>query len=405
MLVLTRWFGVTGSDAERSLTRERSDIEEIVKISLLMQTNAATQQHRPLCRGTHAKGVCARARFEVFDVSIDRDPVLATRLARGIFARPGVYPAVVRFANADPNINSDFKPDVRSLSFSVGLTRDADANPSRQDFSLQNATTLPINDAAAFLATMKLLTASNQAAVLWSLTFEDKLRVLRTLALAELQARQTIKPYQQLRYWSTVPFRHGPIDVVKYSATPSPDNPARPLQRSNPKGLQDELIRHLTEDGKMGTFDFGVQFLDLDRMTYWGNRHDASFWIENASVEWNEAQAPFHTIGRLTLQPKSQLSPEESNAIYFDVTGNSTPDSTPVGSINRARWPAEVASRKARMGAGSCVKNRRAAYPQRPPTSAIGGTMSLHLAKVHHQIRLATRQMSAWGQWTKPLAR
>ncbi len=34
MLFLTRWFGVTGSDAERNLARERSDIEEIVERSL-----------------------------------------------------------------------------------------------------------------------------------------------------------------------------------------------------------------------------------------------------------------------------------------------------------------------------------------------------------------------------------
>jgi hypothetical protein len=178
--------------------------------------------------------------------------------------------------------------------------------------------------------------------------------VLRTLTLAELQARQGIKPYQQLRYWSTVPFRHGPIDVVKHSAIPSPDNPARPLQKSNPNGLQDELIRHLNEDSKMSGFDFGLQFLDADTMTYWGNRRDANFWIENASVVWNEAEAPFHTVARLTLLPKSQLRPDAGEAAYFDVTGNSTPDSTPVGSINRARWPAEVASRKARKRAGKC---------------------------------------------------
>ena len=179
-----------------------------------MQANAAAKQHRPLGRGTHAKGVCARAQFEVFDVTVGRDRELAARLAQGMFATPGVYPAVVRFANADPNINSDFKADVRSLSFSVDLTRDGtavpDANVGRQDFSLQNATTLPINDARAFLATMKLLTASNPATGLWSLPFKDKLRVLRTLVLAQVQAHQTIKPYQQLRYWSTVPFRHGP---------------------------------------------------------------------------------------------------------------------------------------------------------------------------------------------------
>ena len=307
MLFLTRWFGVTGSDAERNLAGEQSVIEEIVERVLLMQAHAAAQQHRPLGRGTHAKGVCARAQFEVFDVTVGRDHGLAVRLARGMFATPGVYPAIVRFANSDPNINSDFKADVRSLSFSVDLTRDGtavpDANVGRQDFSLQNATTLPINDARAFLATMKLLTASNPAAGLWSLPFKDKLRVLRTLALAQLQARQTIKPYQQLRYWSTVPFRHGPLDVVKQAATPSPDNPARPLQRSNPNGLQDELIRHLKEDSKMSSFDFGLQFLDADRMTYWGKRQDANFWIENASVEWNETEAPFHTVARLTLLP------------------------------------------------------------------------------------------------------
>lgn len=351
MMALTRWFGVTESDAQRCPAREKADIDEIAEKSLLMQKNAATAQHRSLCRGTHASGVCVRAQFEIFDAAAGRASELAARLAKGIFARPAVYPAVVRFGNADSNINSDFKPDVRSLSFSVDLGPDG-ASPaggsSRQDFSMQNATTLPINDSPAFLATIKVLTASNPVAGLWSLPFKDKLKVVRTLALAELQVRQKIRPYQQLRYWSTVPFRHGPHDVVKFSAIPSPDNAAHPLQRSNPKGLQDELVRHITEDDQMSWFDFAVQFLDTARMKYWGKPRDASFWIENASVDWSEAEAPFHRVARLTLLRNSQLSSEESDVVYFDVTGNSTPDSTPVGSINRARCPAEVASRKAR---------------------------------------------------------
>jgi hypothetical protein len=358
MLFLTRWFGVTGSDADRNLAREHSDIEEITERSLLLQSQAAAKQHRQLARGTHAKGVCARAQFEVFDVTTGREPGLAARLAQGMFAKPGVYPATVRFGNADPSKNSDFKADVRSLSFSVDLTLNgtATANLDRQDFSMQNATTLPINDSPAFLAIMKVLTASNPAAGLLSLPSKDKLRVLRTLALVQVQAHQKIKPYQQLRYWSTVPFRHGPVDVVKHSAMPSPDNPAGPLQRGDPNGLQDELIRHLGEDSKMSSFDFGVQFLDADRMTYWGKHHDTSFWIENASIEWNEAEAPFHTIARLTLLPKAHLQANEAEAIYFDVTGHSTPDSMPVGSINRARQPAEVASREARTRASSAAK-------------------------------------------------
>jgi hypothetical protein len=351
MMAFTKWFGVTESDAERCPDREKADIDEIAVKSVLMQKNAATAQHRSLCRGTHASGVCVRAQFEILDLGAKRTSELAARLAKGIFAKPGICPAVVRFANADSNINSDFKPDVRSLSFSVDLTRDGTSpagGSSRQDFSMQNATTLPINDSPAFLATMKVLTAPNPAVCLWSLPFKEKLKVVRTLALAERQARQKIKPYQQLRYWSTVPFRHGPDDVVKFSAIPSPDNAAHPLQRSNPKGLQDELVRHIREDDRMSWFDFAVQFLDRGRMKYWGKPRDASFWIENASVDWSEAEAPFHRVARLTLLRNSQLSSEESDVVYFDVTGNSTPDSRPVGSINRARCPAEVASRKAR---------------------------------------------------------
>jgi hypothetical protein len=158
--------------------------------------------------------------------------------------------------------------------------------------------------------------------------------------------------------------------VIKGSATDS--KPWWPPRIVPPTGAPNVLLI-MTDDqgyGVSGTFGGVIPtpamdrvakagFLDADRMTYWGKRRDANFWIENASVEWNEAQAPFHTIGRLTLLSKSQFQPEAGEAIYFDVTGNSTLDSTPVGSINRARAPAEVASRRARMR----VDNKVLAFP------------------------------------------
>ncbi len=359
MLLLTRIFGVTTSDADRDCGAEQACIQKIVEKSLALQSNAAAQQHRRLGRGTHVKGTAARAEFEVYEVAAARNVHLAARLAKGIFATPGVYPAVVRFGNADPKVNSDFKPDVRSLSFSVDLTRGgtqiAGANGSRQDFSLQNTTTLPINDAPAFLAIMNLLTASNPAAGLLSLAFKDKLRVLRTLALVYVQAHQRVRPYQQLRYGSNVPFSHGASDTVKYSATPLAGNPAQSLRRGSVNALQDELRRHLAEDETMSSFEFGLQFLDIDRMTYWGKHHDAKFWTENASIDWKESEAPFHNVGRLTLLSNSQLSAEAADAIFFDVTGNAAPDSTPIGSINRARQHGEVASRKARQQTAGLV--------------------------------------------------
>jgi hypothetical protein len=350
---LMKLFGVTFSDAERNSAAEPSYIDEIVDKVLLMQADAAAKQHRRLCRGTHAKGIAVRADFEVFDAAARYDSSLAARLAKGIFSKPGTYPAIVRFANSDSLMNSDFKADVRSLSFSVDLTCGGTIIPAsgtqRQDFSMQNASTLPLNDARVFLATMKVLTASSPVKGLASLSFTDTLSVLRAILLAQQQSRQPVKPYQNLRYWSTVPFRHGPADVVRQSASPSPQNPSRPLQRTDADALKDELVRHLREDSLMSSFDFALQFLDTSTMTYGGKPRDAAFWIENASIDWPEHQAPFHSIARLTLVPNSMLTPSETDAAYIDVTGNAALESEPVGSINRARWRSEVASRKARV--------------------------------------------------------
>ncbi len=353
----TRWFGVTTDAAQRDATREAADIMEIAERSVRMQSMAAKAQHRGLLRGTHAKGICARAEFEVFDLAAGKDPALAARLTRGIFAKPGVYPAVVRFGNSDSKVNRDLKADVRSLSFSVDLSRgdsvDVGLGTQRQDFSLQNASTLPINDQPAFVAVTKLLTASSQAAGLWGLPWRDKLRVIRTLVLVQLQSHQKRLPYQRLRYWSTVPFAHGPDEAVKYCATPGLAITERRLQDNNANALRDELIRHLAEDTPLASFEFAVQLLDASRMTYWGQPQDTSFWLENASVEWKESEAPFHPVGRLTLLPRSQLSAAQGEAVYFDVTGHAAPDSKPLGSINRARSMGEAASRRARMRATS----------------------------------------------------
>jgi hypothetical protein len=338
---------------ERKLATEDADAAEIVRGILKVQAAFAAAQNRPLGRGTHTKGVCARATFEVFDLTRTLgDATLAARLAKGIFAKPGVYPATVRFANAASTIYADSKPDLRAMSFSVELPAGMDANTAYQDYSLQSAATFPINDAHTFAVLMKVLSAgsgANKLKAIWSLSFADFLRFSRAAALGVWQQRGKAFTYQQHRYWSTTPFRNGPFDAVKFSAIPNVLNPANELQPGE-NSLREELIRHLNEDEQMSSWDFALQLLDAGRMRRWGLRRDASFWIENASVEWKEAQAPFHVAARLTLVAKSEMPVEECAAKYIDVTEHSTPDSQPLGSINRARRAAEVASRKARLG-------------------------------------------------------
>jgi len=335
---------------ERSAAIEQAEVAEMVHGFLALQARTSAEENRSLRRGVHAKGVCVRAVFEVLDVADGCDPALAARLGKGIYARPGCYPAMVRFSNSDPNVNDDSRPDVRGLAFCAELASSSSAAAgSRQDYSLQSAPTLPFNDVRALVVFAKVFTAPNEARALGSLPFRDQFVFAQTMLAAMQQKRQPVRPYQQLRYWSAAPFRHGSEDVVKYSASPAVANSAHPLERSNRSALRDELIRHLNEDDTMSSFDFGLQFLDADHMTYQGKRRDANFWIENAAIEWPEAQAPFHTVARLTLLPKSRLCAEACEAAYIDVMANSTADSVPVGSVNRVRSYAVTASRNARL--------------------------------------------------------
>src|SRR6187402_1018050 len=126
---------------ERKLPTEQQDVADIVAGILAVQARAARKQKRPLARGTHAKGVCARAMLEIFDVAKTvRDPVLAARLGRGLFAKPGVYKATVRFANASTKIRKDSRRDVRALSFAVDVPPGVvGPQATRLDYSMNNA--------------------------------------------------------------------------------------------------------------------------------------------------------------------------------------------------------------------------------------------------------------------------
>jgi hypothetical protein len=355
---------------DRKLPTEDLDAADIVRGILKVQASFAAAQQRPLGRGTHTKGICAKATFEVFDIAQKiGDPGLASRLAQGIYAKPGIYPATVRFANAASTIYPDRKPDLRALSFSVDLTPGSDTGSTYQDYSLQSATTFPINDSQTFALLMKVLSAgsgANKLKAIWSLSIPDLIRFFGAAVRGTIQEHGRTRAYQQMRYWSTVPFRNGPFEAVKYSAIPSTDNSAHELQ-NGPNALQNELIRHLNEDERMSSFDFALQLLDTERMTRWGIHRPASFWIENASVEWKESQSPFYTVGRLTLLPKSVLQPEACEPRYIDVTEHSTADTQPLGSINRARLAAELASRKVRLGQ-TTVDSVLEELPTAPPT-------------------------------------
>jgi hypothetical protein len=151
-----------------------------------LQARSAAEQNRPMRRCVHAKGVCALAVFEVLDLRTGRDPTLAARLAQGIYARPGRYPATVRFSNSDPGVSDDRRPDLRGLAFCVecrSAHEGADLAPGRQDYSLHSAPTLAFNDVHALAVFAKVFGAPSQAVALGALPLREQLLFARLTLL------------------------------------------------------------------------------------------------------------------------------------------------------------------------------------------------------------------------------
>ena len=339
---------------ERPRSTEADDIRQIVRGILTLQARFAKAEHGPLERGTHAKGICARAVFEVLDVRrVVRDPRLAARLARGLFAQPGTYPATVRFANASGQVRSDAVRDVRALSFAVevppGARRPA---VTRLDFSANSAPIFPINDAHAFATLMRVLSAGGawpSSAPSWSLPLGDICaRSAASACSARSRRSSPVRAYQALRYWSTVPFRHGADEAIKYSAIPSPENPVQPLA-PGPNCLRDELARHLRDDAR--DEHVGVRAAAARR-----RGDDAVGPAPRSELLGRERRGRMEARPRRRFTssaasrscPLSELSDEAARAMYIDVTEHTAPGSEPIGSINRARWSAESSSREAR---------------------------------------------------------
>lgn len=291
-------------------------------------------------RGTHSKGVCANASFEVYGTS----NLIPQELQVGLFSQPMTYKARVRFANAESKILPDQEPDVRSLSFSVeGIDPSLSNSQGRMDFSTNDSTTFPINDAETFASLMTL----SLKGLFWGgleIGLSKVLDVKNAISLGAIQKKPAQTSYQNLRYWSGVPFLLGP-NAIKYSLTPCENNTKNNLNPKDPDTLKNELIRHFKSNEPATCFYFQVQPLDENVLTDDdGNYYLAHEWIENATWEWSEKQIPFITLGKLTLDKTSIPSDTDCDKVRFNVNVNTSDLHRGLGSINRARTQAERAS-------------------------------------------------------------
>ena len=143
----------------------------------------------------------------------------------------------------------------------------------------------------------------------------------------------------------------GDDEAIKYSLSPCADNPSQQLNSSDLDELRNELIRHVGHDSKISCFELQVQPLEPSRMTHgpFKKQEPAHWWVENAESEWKEDQAPFYSVGKLTLKAESIVDDAVCEARWISVTKNNSVIHHGLGSLNRARNAAETASANVRL--------------------------------------------------------
>ena len=306
------------------------DGEEALLVSYAEAIRGVQRKHAAgggASRALHAKANAGvEAQFEVLGD-------LPGHARAGLFARPGTYRCYVRFSNGSGARQRDARGDVRGVAVKVVgvpgkkvITGMEDA--LTQDFLFVRTPTIPFRDAREFAAVVTA--AANPALLLPRVV--ARLGIRRAFQLLPAIAKGFKAPISSLattRYFTAAPIRYGAY-AVKCALEPQarPDPSTQPS--GSPDALGDELARRLR--GGPVVYDFRVQFY-VD---------EASTPIEDPTVEWSEAAAPFVTVARLTLLAQD-VSSERGRKIARAIESfsfdpwHALEAHRPLGGIMRAR--------------------------------------------------------------------
>ena len=265
-------------------------------------------------RDAHPKAHgCVHASFRVLDA-------LPEPLRIGLFAEPRRYEALIRFSNGSETPQPDRIGDGRGMAVKV-----LDVSGSRsgtQDFVM-------INNPAFFVRNALDYVQFQHAAPQWRF-FRPGLEPA-ALAAARVHggARHHPPPPRQSGRWpllehDAVPVRRHAVQVLGPSTAgaPSPFDGV-----GTPDFLHNNLCLHLA--ALPAEFDFMVQLRgDPARMP-----------IEDPTIEWTEARAPFVTVARISIPPQQFDQPAQrvrcENLSFTPWHGLDA--HRPLGGINRVR--------------------------------------------------------------------
>ncbi len=299
-------------------------------------------------RDAHAKGYCAlKAKFEVLDN-------LPIEFAQGLYAKAGSHDAVIRFSNGAPLVAAD-----RRLGLAQGLAikvfdvpgqklAPGEENSTTFDFNLINHPVFFCNRVQDYAYISKLfldlpkytangLIGKAQLAFNWltnngtALPSKESLKTFRALS-----GFLTIKPKNTLLYsfFSQGAVRHGDY-MAKIRVMPTKDSSKKISRRKIDLVTNDEAIRPLIiNEIREHDYVFKVQIQLC--------RNVKKQPIDEITTEWEESDAPFVTVAKLTIP--CQEVPDDGN---FEIMEHLsfTPfrcleENRPIGNLQQSRLQA-----------------------------------------------------------------
>jgi len=291
-------------------------------------------------RALHRKGhLGARASFEVLGG-------LPEPYAAGLFAKPATYRAYVRYSNGAPMQQSDRKPDVRGIAVKLLGVPGKKLIPGLEDLqtqdflAIQGATT-PFRNADEFVKAVYAGRNLPLALPRFILAFGVG-RAIEILRKFTASVGVKIPSLGLRRFYSALPVRYDAY-AAKYSFVPATTEASGAGPGSDGHYATD-LAERLARAPLV--YDFAVQLF----------RDEATTPIEDASVEWSEASAPFVTVGRLTIDKQDVRSPggqklgDFIEQLSFDPW-HALVEHRPLGDMMRARNVAYRVSTQARHAA------------------------------------------------------
>ncbi|MET1162090.1 MAG: catalase family protein [Pseudoxanthomonas sp.] len=300
-------------------------------------------------RSVHAKSHgLLKAELEVL-------PDLPRFLAQGLFAKPGCYPAIMRFSTIPGDLLDDKVSTPRGLALKIldveGERLEGSENETTQDFIMVNGPRFSARTGKAFLRSLKLVAATTDKAEGAKEALSAVLRGTEKLVEAfggnsgSLRALGGEPPNHILgeTFFAQLPFRHGEhiakLQLVPVSAglTALTGQPIDLADSEN--AIRNALVEHFRTQG--GQWELRAQLCT--------NVYDMP--IDDPTAEWSEHNSPYIAVARVSAPPQSGWSPQRSAAID-DAMGFSPWQGLqahrPLGAIMRMRKLAYASSQRFR---------------------------------------------------------